>query len=110
MKIEFGSRPKISLHDWIKSRKRRINRESDQTFFFTIEKDYTLAQIKLSAYFEKSNEEKDNHKARIIYKRLSRKTPNAALKLGWMFENNFEVKKIIQVLLNFIKLCIKRRK
>ena len=86
----LDSDPKYHYMIGLKAEQEKLIEKAIKHFSLAAEKDFTLAQIKLSSYFEKSNEEKDNKKARIIYKRLSeKKYPNSALKLGWMFENNF---------------------
>ena len=101
--------PKHHYMIGLKAEKEELIQKAIKHFSLAAEKDYTLAQIKLSSYFEKSNEEKDNKKARIIYKRLSeKKYPNAALKLGWMFENNFGGIKDYSNALKFYKIAASR--
>ena len=105
----LDSDPKYHYMIGLKAEKEELIEKAIKHFSLAAEKDYTLAQIKLSAYFEKSNEEKDNYKARIIYKRLSeKKYPNAALKLGWMFENNFGGEKDYSSALKFYKIAASR--
>ena len=105
----LDSDPKYHYMIGLKAEQEELIKKAIKHFSLAAEKDYTLAQIKLSAYFEKSNEEKDNHKARIIYKRLSeKKYPNAALKLGWMFENNFGGEKDYSSALKFYKIAASR--
>ena len=80
--------PKYHYMIGLKAEQEELIKKAIKHFSLAAEKDYTLAQIKLSSYLEKSTEENDNKKAKIIYKRLSdKKYPNAALRLGWMFEN-----------------------
>ncbi len=101
--------PKYHYMIGLKAEKEELIEKAIKHFSLAAEKDYTLAQIKLSSYLEKSNEEKDNKKARIIYKRLSeKKYPNAALKLGWMFENNFGGIKDYSNALKFYKIAASR--
>ena len=105
----LDSDPKYHYMIGLKAEKEELIEKAIKHFSLAAEKDYTLAQIKLSAYFEKSNKEKDNYKARIIYKRLSeKKYPNAALKLGWMFENNFGGEKDYSSALKFYKIAASR--
>ena len=105
----LDSDPKYHYMIGLKAEQEELIKKAIKHFSLAAEKDYTLAQIKLSSYFEKSNEEKDNHKARIIYKRLSeKKYPNAALKLGWMFENNFGGEKDYSSALKFYKIAASR--
>ena len=105
----LDSDPKYHYMIGLKAEKEELIEKAIKHFSLAAEKDYTLAQIKLSAYFEKSNKEKDNFKARIIYKRLSeKKYPNAALKLGWMFENNFGGEKDYSSALKFYKIAASR--
>ena len=105
----LNSDPKYHYMIGLKAEKEELIEKAIKHFALAAEKDYTLAQIKLSSYFEKSNEEKDNKKARIIYKRLSeKKYPNAALKLGWMFENNFGGEKDYSNALKFYKIAASR--
>ena len=105
----LDSDPKYHYMIGLKAEKEELIEKAIKHFSLAAEKDYTLAQIKLSAYFEKSNKEKDNYKARIIYKRLSeKKHPNAALKLGWMFENNFGGEKDYSSALKFYKIAASR--
>ena len=105
----LDSDPKYHYMIGLKAEKEELIEKAIKHFSLAAEKDYTLAQIKLSAYFEKSNKDKDNYKARIIYKRLSeKKYPNAALKLGWMFENNFGGEKDYSSALKFYKIAASR--
>ena len=105
----LDSDPKYHYMIGLKAEKEELIEKAIKHFSLAAEKDYTLAQIKLSAYFEKSNKEKDNVKARIIYKRLSeKKYPNAALKLGWMFENNFGGAKDYSSAFKFYKIAASR--
>ena len=105
----LDSDPKYHYMIGLKAEQEELIKKAIKHFSMAAEKDYTLAQIKLSSYFEKSNEEKDNKKARIIYKRLSeKKYPNAALKLGWMFENNFGGEKDYSSALKFYKIAASR--
>ena len=105
----LDSDPKYHYMIGLKAEQEELIKKAIKHFSLAAEKDYTLAQIKLSSYFEKSNEEKDNKKARIIYKRLSeKKYPNAALKLGWMFENNFGGEKDYSNALKFYKIAASR--
>ena len=105
----LDSDPKYHYMIGLKAEKEELIEKAIKHFSLAAEKDYTLAQIKLSAYFEKSNKEKDNEKARIIYKILSeKKYPNAALKLGWMFENNFGGEKDYSNALKFYKIAASR--
>ena len=93
----------------LKAEQEELIKKAIKHFSLAAEKDYTLAQIKLSSYLEKSNEENDNKKARSIYKRLSdKKYPNAALRLGWMFENNFGGEKDYSNALKFYKIAASR--
>ena len=105
----LDSDPKYHYMIGLKAEQEELIEKAIKHFTLAAEKDYTLAQIKLSSYYEKSNEEKDNKKARIIYKRLSeKKYPNAALKLGWMFENNFGGEKDYSNALKFYKIAASR--
>ena len=105
----LDSDPKYHYIIGLKAEQEKLTEKAIKHFSLAAEKDFTLAQIKLSSYFEKSNEEKDNKKARIIYKRLSeKKYPNAALKLGWMFENNFGGEKDNSNALKFYKIAASR--
>ena len=105
----LDSDPKYHYMIGLKAEQEELIKKAIKYFSLAAEKDYTLAQIKLSSYFEKSNEENDNKKARIIYKRLSdKKYPNAALKLGWMFENNFGGEKDYSSALKFYKIAASR--
>ena len=105
----LDSDPKYHYMIGLKAEKEELIEKAIKHFSLAADKDHTLAQIKLSAYFEKSNKEKDNYKARIIYKRLSeKKYPNAALKLGWMFENNFGGEKDYSSALKFYKIAASR--
>ena len=105
----LDSDPKYHYMIGLKAEQEELIKKAIKHFSLAAEKDYTLAQIKLSSYFEKSNEENDNKKARIIYKRLSeKKYPNAALKLGWMFENNFGGEKDYSSALKFYKIAASR--
>ena len=101
--------PKYHYMIGLKAEQEELIKKAIKHFSLAAEKDYTLAQIKLSSYFEKSNDENDNKKARIIYKRLSdKKYPNAALRLGWMFENNFGGEKDYSSALKFYKIAASR--
>ena len=105
----LDSDPKYHYMIGLKAEQEELIKKAIKHFSLAAEKDYTLAQIKLSSYFEKSNDENDNKKARIIYKRLSdKKYPNAALKLGWMFENNFGGGKDYSSALKFYKIAASR--
>ena len=105
----LDSDPKYHYMIGLKAEQEELIKKAIKHFSMAAEKDYTLAQIKLSSYFEKSNKEKDNKKARIIYKRLSeKKYPDAALKLGWMFENNFGGEKDYLSALKFYKIAASR--
>ena len=105
----LDSDPKYHYMIGLKAEQEELIKKAIKHFSLAAEKDYTLAQIKLSSYFEKSNEENDNKKARIIYKRLSdKKYPNAALRLGWMFENNFGGEKDYSSALKFYKIAASR--
>ena len=105
----LDSDPKYHYMIGLKAEQEELIKKAIKHFSLAAEKDYTLAQIKLSSYFEKSNEEKDNKQAMIIYKRLSeKKYPNAALKLGWMFENNFGGEKDYSSALKFYKIAASR--
>ena len=105
----LDSDPKYHYMIGLKAEQEELIKKAIKHFSLAAEKDYTLAQIKLSSYLEKSNEEKDNKKARIIYKRLSdKKYPNAALRLGWMFENNFGGEKDYSSALKFYKIAASR--
>ena len=65
----LDSDPKYHYMIGLKAEQEELIKKAIKHFSLAAEKDYTLAQIKLSSYFEKSNEESDNKKARIIYKR-----------------------------------------
>ena len=105
----LDSDPKYHYMIGLKAEQEELIKKAIKHFSLAAEKDYTLAQIKLSSYLEKSNEENDNKKARIIYKRLSdKKYPNAALRLGWMFENNFGGEKDYSSALKFYKIAASR--
>ena len=101
--------PKYQYMIGLKAEQEELIKKAIKHFSLAAEKDYIPAQIKLSSYLEKSTEENDNKKARIIYKRLSdKKYPNAALRLGWMFENNFGGGKDYSSAFKFYKIAASR--
>lgn len=101
--------PKYYFMIGLKAEKEGLKDKALKYFSLAVNKDYTPAQVKLISYLEKSNNVKDNQKARMIYNRLSEKNyPKAALKLGWMFENSIGGKKDYMNAFKFYKIAASR--
>ena len=105
----LGSDPKYHYMIGLKAEKEELIEKAIKHFSLAAEKDYTLAQINSVHILKNPIKRKINIKLLIIYKRLSeKKYPNAALKLGWMFENNFGGEKDYSSALKFYKIAASR--